>query len=583
MRLEKVNNTSATGNRQAAAGAMAYWSKTLLWQQRRRIGTGALMAFATAAFGLALLGLSGWFITATALAGISVAAGAMLALDVYLPGSGIRFFALGRTVSRYLERLYNHDSVLRQLALVRQQLFLGLANLSPTAIAQQTNADWLSRLTADLESLDNLLLRLLLPPLSALLSLLLLSAVITIWSGPAALLLLLLSLLGCCMIFSLLIRYQQPLSQQLAAEFNQARLAAINYLQGLPELTAARLQAHQQQALLLFSHTLGQLQQQIARQQADAQLAVNALHSVQVVLAALLALAGFNAGLLSAPIAVMLVLAVFALGELLQLLPGQLSQLGKTRFAAGRLYPLAQPSAVAATAALPSIPWHHLQLAVTAHPRLPSSQAVPLQLDFSTEQPWWLVCGRSGSGKSTLAGLLLAETLAEAASEGARCSLSIDQQQVMAAAESAMQQHSVYLTQQNSVLADTLYANLTLGLFDISDAKLWQVLALVELTEWAQGLPQGLDSWLGDTGQQLSGGQARRLCLARLLLRSPQLVVLDEPFNGLDDVMAHRLWLNIQPWLVGKYVLVLLHQAPAFINSRQWQQLRLSAPGLINN
>ncbi|SNY58838.1 ATP-binding cassette, subfamily C, CydC [Arsukibacterium tuosuense] len=576
MKPEVVTNNSATAKRQTKAGALAFWSKKLLWQQRRRIGIGALLAFATAAFGLALLGLSGWFITATALAGISVAAGAMLALDVYLPGSGIRFFALGRTVSRYLERLYNHDSVLRQLALVRQQLFQGLASLSPTAMARQTNADWLSRLTADLESLDNLLLRLLLPPLSALLSLLLLSAVISIWSGPAALLLLLLCLVGCGIIFSLLIRYQQPLSQQLAAEFNQARLAVINYLQGLPELTAARLQAHQQQALLQFSHTLGQLQQQIARQQANAQLAVNALHSVQVVLAALLALAGFNAGLLNAPVAVMLVLAVFALGELLQLLPGQLSQLGKTRFAAGRLYPLAQQlPAVAAPVALPATPWHHLQLTVAAHPRLPASQAVPLQLDFSTEQPWWLVSGRSGSGKSTLAGLLLAETLAEAASAGARCHYSIDQQQVTAAAESAMQQHSVCLSQQNSVLADSLYANLTLGLADISDARLWQVLAQVELADWALGLPQGLDSWLGDTGQQLSGGQARRLCLARLLLRSPQLVVLDEPFNGLDDAMAARLWANIQPWLAGKFVLVLLHQAPAFLSSRQWQQLTL--------
>ena len=155
--------------------SLRYWSIILLWRHRNRVMIGALLVFLTAAFAMALLALSGWFITATALAGISVAAGAMLALDIYLPGSGIRFFALGRTVSRYMERLYNHDSVLRQLSLIRQQLFKGLSTFRTSELKKQTNADWLSRLTADLDSMDSLLLRLLLPPFAAVLGLLLLS------------------------------------------------------------------------------------------------------------------------------------------------------------------------------------------------------------------------------------------------------------------------------------------------------------------------------------------------------------------------------------------------------------------------
>lgn len=568
------------------ASALRYWSRQLLWQQRRRVLTGAALAFITAVCGLALLGLSGWFITATAIAGISVAAGAMLALDVYLPGSGIRFFALGRTVSRYLERLYNHDSVLRQLALVRQQLFHGLATLPVAAVEQHANADWLSRLTADLESLDSLLLRLLLPPLSALLSVLLLSAVISIWSLPAALWLLGVTLVVCWLVFSLLIRYQQPLSQQLAMQVNQARAAVVNHLQGLVELRVAKLQGWQQQALVQFSHVLSQLQMHIARQQANAQLAVNALHGVQVVLAALLALAGFNAGLFNAPVAIMLVLAVFAVGELLQLLPGQLSHFGKTRFAAERLYPLAQAQQHAPVAGISLAPpsLQRVSLTIEKHPRLRASQQEPLQLYFSSAEPWLLATGSSGSGKSTLAGLILAERLAEAQQQADICDYQVNNHPLTAELAGYMQQHSAYLTQANSVLADTLYTNLSLGLQNITEQQLWQVLSMVELTDWAKALPRGLDSWLGDTGQQLSGGQARRLCLARLLLRQPHLVVLDEPFNGLDPLMAARIWHNIQPWLANKFILLLLHKAPIFLmnntdvtenNATAWRQLVL--------
>ena len=83
------------------------------------------------------------------------------------------------------------------------------------------------------------------------------------------------------------------------------------------------------------------------------------------------------------------------------------------------------------------------------------------------------------------------------------------------------------------MFADTLRYNLQLGQNALPEQALWQALATVELEQWARALPHGLDTWLGDWGQNLSGGQARRLSLARLLLRQPDLVILDEPFNGL--------------------------------------------------
>ena len=101
----------------------------IMLRRRQRFFIGALLALVTLLAGLALLGLSGWFITACALAGIALAAGLPVALDIYVPGGGIRFFALLRMVTRYAEALYNHNTVLTLLADLRYRVFGDLTRL----------------------------------------------------------------------------------------------------------------------------------------------------------------------------------------------------------------------------------------------------------------------------------------------------------------------------------------------------------------------------------------------------------------------------------------------------------------------
>ena len=124
----------------------------------------------TVAAGIGLLALSGWFITTTAIAGTLLAAGVSTSVDIYRPGGGIRFFAVARTASRYVERLYNHDTVLRLLADLRAALFAVLTRLDGRSLGRLRASEWLNRLTADVDTLDSLYLRLLAPPLVALLA-----------------------------------------------------------------------------------------------------------------------------------------------------------------------------------------------------------------------------------------------------------------------------------------------------------------------------------------------------------------------------------------------------------------------------
>ena len=121
----------------------------------------------------------------------------------------------------------------------------------------------------------------------------------------------------------------------------------------------------------------------------------------------------------------------------------------------------------------------------------------------------------------------------------------------------------VYLTQQTVLFEDTLRANLKLGSPTASDTDLWGILEQVELAERFASEPDQLDTWLGCAGSRLSGGEARRVALARVLLNSAPLVILDEPFTGLDAETRARIAKRMDGLLDGKTVISLAHRPDA--------------------
>ena len=126
----------------------------LIFRRPGRLVTGGLLILATLLAGMGLLALSGWFITATALSGILLAAGVQASINLYVPGGGIRFFAVARTVARYAERVYNHDTVLRLLTDIRVALFERLSTAGRDRRTRLRGPQWLSRLTNDVDALD---------------------------------------------------------------------------------------------------------------------------------------------------------------------------------------------------------------------------------------------------------------------------------------------------------------------------------------------------------------------------------------------------------------------------------------------
>lgn len=533
----------------------------LIAKRRNRLLVGALLMAATVMSAVGLLALSGWFITATALTGLILAAGMAASLDVYVPGGGIRAFALTRTVSRYLERLYNHDTVLRLLADLRGRTFEQLTRLDAATLSRLRAVQWLNRLTRDVDDLDNLYLRLLAPPLVAALGILLVGGLIAVFL-PVPGLFLALALLTLLLALTLgLARLCRTASATLTRDLDKLRTRTVEQLQGLSELSAFHTLTHHQQTLLDSSERLDTHQTLLARRIAWA----NALGTFGVqgitLITLLVALSAYQAQWISGPVAVMMPLAVMALGEGFATLPKAFAHAGGTLAAAERLNQ--HDADHARTLALPAQPmappdmssftlhWQGAGVQYGATWGLP-----PQTLSLKAGERLGVV-GPSGSGKSTLASLAVRlqdpDTGAVLLNDTALSGMDIH----------AWRQYVGYLTQQSDLFNETLATNLLLGNPDASDDALWDALALVDFADAVRAFPDQLNTRVGEGGRQLSGGEARRVALARVILKDPALVILDEPFSGLDRETAQRIRINLDNWLNGRTLLALGHDSSA--------------------
>lgn len=546
-----------------------------LAERRRLLLTGALLAATTVLAGIGLLGLSGWFISAAGLAGLVLATA--WSFDVFVPGAGVRLLALGRTASRYGERLVTHDATLAVLAAARERLLRGWARPQAARMLLARPARLLFRLTADLDALDALYLRLLVPGLAAIAAALMVGLAIgwgvAPWLGAAVAAVLLGAGLGLPL---WLARRARRASRLRAHAIEALRARVIDLVAGQTTLVMAGRLSAQRQAVAAADARQAAADDELNRLDLRVGFGLGLVGSG--LLALTLAGAAWAAarGQAGAPVAAMAVLMVLGAMEPFAALRRGALEFGRCAVAAGRLAPrlvedvadadadagqaigpvtgaapetgvAADASAAGAppasgafaradasgaaeapgqgAAAAPfSLPLVRAERASIAHPGGPPP-TVPTLRDLSFEiRPGERVAlvGPSGSGKSTL--------LAAVAGDLAPCA---GQLRAVPAA---------WLTQHTELFQDSLRDNLRLAVERADDARLRDALLRAGLLADLDTLPAGptgaLDTPLGEGGLGLSGGQARRLALARLLLRPSTLWLLDEPTEGLDAATA---------------------------------------------
>ncbi|WP_338338257.1 thiol reductant ABC exporter subunit CydC [Xanthomonas citri pv. bilvae] len=514
----------------------------------------AVLVLVTMLAGVGLLGLSGSFLTAAALAGV---AGMGTGFNFFSPSAGIRALTFARIVSRYGEKLIGHDATLRIARDLRVWFFRRALPLAPGRLSATRTGDLLARLMSDIGEVDGLSVRALAP----------LAALLGIWLGgvvaaaliylTAACLLLVLGVLIGGLVPWQVARGGAQREQLRAQQRTTLRTQAFEGLEGAADLAAV----HAQGAWLQRSDAAAAAVTGGDRIQRRRLITGNLLHALcgGLGLAGMLwlALGAAERGLIAAELAAGLVFLTMALLEVWAGAGLALQALQSARVAAGRLQAIVdQAPSVSDPAHAIDVPrTGTLQLQQVSFAWPGSVRPVLHALDLTLAPGERIaISGDSGSGKSTLSALLLRLWDPQA---GQLRYAGIDLRHV---AQAQWHQRIAWLPQNAPVFAGSVRDNLLIGDATADDAALWQVLEQVRLGAWASA-NDGLDTWVGENGATLSAGQARRLALARALLRDAPILLLDEPTDGLDVDTAEALLRDLAAALGERSLAMITHDA----------------------
>ncbi|HHC29406.1 MAG TPA: thiol reductant ABC exporter subunit CydC [Rhodobacterales bacterium] len=533
--------------------------RLMLRAQGRALFYGALLALIVLLMGAALLGLSGWFITAAAVAGL---AGVGVDFDVFRPSSMVRFLALGRTVARYGERLTTHDATLKVLASLRIRLLQNLAARPYGQMTRLRGATALNRITADVDALDGIPLRLILP-IGAGLGAHAIAFGIVWWLSDIRIAAAIAGIyvLGTAAVFAMAASraHNASAAAERAAQGFRARLADL--VRARTDLIVhGRLGAEMRKAAQADGErrSLQARLDRIARRSAAAlSLIASAAGSAALYLGMRLA----ESGTITPAIAAMGFFTALGLAETIAPMSRAVTELGRMSLAAGRmdevLAPPAAPSAHAPAdqpAGQGDNPTQALEFNSVSFQRSGAAQPVLDGVTLALNPGETLaLTGASGSGKSTL--LELAAGLIDATG-GQVHVLGRD----MASWSEAELRAAVTLVPQRAhLVAGSLRENLAVAAPQADDATLLAALDACQLAE-TFAARQGLDTRLAPGGGGLSGGQARRVVLARALLRRPPILLLDEPTEGLDRPTAQAVLESLRAALPDTAMVIAAHR-----------------------
>lgn len=521
----------------------------LVWPQRKQIALAVILGFATIGSSVGLMATSA-FIIAKAALHPSIA-------DLQVAVVGVRFFGISRGVFRYLERYVSHHLTFNLLARFRVWLYERLEPLAPARLMQYRSGDLLTRIVADIESLEHFYVRVIAPPLIAVLVAGLVWVLLAGFGVTLAMVTLAFLLVAGVGLPLLTQTLSRGFGRQLVATRAELNALLIDGIQGGADLlTHNRDAVHRAQVARLSEH-LSHLQERMAWITGLNAALSGLLTNWSTIALLILAIPMVRQGQFEGVFLAVIVLAAMAGFEAVINLPDTLQHLEESTSAAGRLFELvdAEPAVADPVAPSPQPAGYHLQVE-NLHFRYVENEAWALRDVSFTLNPGQrlAIVGPSGAGKSSLINVLLRFW------DYQQGDVQLGGHDLRAYHAADLRRLISVVSQHTHLFNGTIRDNLLVANPEADEAALIEAARQAQLHHFIQQLPEGYDTWIGEQGLRLSGGERQRLAIARALLQDAPILILDEATANLDPLVERKLMQALEILMADRTTLIITHR-----------------------
>jgi len=516
------------------------------------MSTSVLLGAATVGSSLGLLSTSAYIIAMAALQP-SIA-------ELQLAIVGVRFFGISRGVFRYLERLVSHQTTFRLLAKIRVSFYDGLEPLAPARLLDFQSGDLLARIISDIETLQQFFLRVLAPPLVAVIISLLAGLFLARYYVPLAWLLISGLFLAGVLIPRLLQFLSRGTGQRLIQARSKLQATLTESLQGAADLLALDAEQGQLKRVNKINSTFLFLQRRSGRSQALGDALSGLVIHLTIAAVLIIAIPLVNLENLSGVDLTVLVLVVIASFETVLPLPEAFHNLEKTLVAGKRLFEMidAEPTVKDPNKPLLQPDSFELQIENLSFQYEGDGPLAVSDLSFQLAETGCLaIVGPSGAGKSTLVNLLLRFWDPD---EGR---ILLGGNDLRAYSASDVRSWMAVLSQNTQIFNGTIRENLLLARPEADEEQLMDATRRAQIHDFIMDLPDTYETWVGEGGALLSGGERQRLAMARVLLKDAPILILDEPSANLDALTEQALFESLREIIDQRTTLLISHRLVA--------------------